>query len=520
MSYVTDLIKAADATVDQKGTMMLDVYGKSGLKMQGGRVTEEWHPSLRGKQGVKIYREMTDNDPTVGAVFYAIKALVREVPWFVKPADESPKALEWAEFVDGCREDMSHTWDDMIIEALSMLGYGWAYHELCYKRRLGLNPPEGQPASRFNDGKIGWRKIALRGQETLERWEKNDDGFIKGMWQRIDGGTAFIPLEKALLFRTEASKSNPEGRSILRNAYRPYRALKRIEDLECIRYERDTTGVPDIQVPAEYLMSTATAEQKAIVSSLQTMGQQMRNDERSVLVRPSELDSDGKPTGFKFGLIAGAGAKQADAGPIITRKKHEIATVALMDWIHLGQDKVGSWALASSKTNMSSRALRALLKSIQEPLNRFAIPRLMELNNAPEEFWPTIEHGDVEAPPLEEIGAFVEKMINAGMIQPSDSDERFVRQIARMPEKEEPEHDHDETIGGGAQVEAVDPTQALNDAQVTAMLEILDRVAAGRLPRESGINAIAASFPLSREDAERIMGEVGKGFVPVSTGGQ
>jgi len=486
----------------------LDVIGSSGLKMQAGVVREEWHPRLRGTKAAKVYREMSDNDPTIGAIMFAIKALVREVPWHVSPASEEKPAVEWAEFVEGCIEDMSHTWDDFVGEALSMLPHGWAYHEICYKRRQGL---QGEVSSRFNDGKIGWRKIPLRSQETLQKWEPSDDDFIKGMWQKVDGRTAFIPIEKAILFRTEANKANPEGRSILRNAYRPWYSLKRFEDLEGISYERDTTGVPDIQVPWEFLSGNATTEQKAIVDSLKTMGQEMRNDERACLIRPSETDPDGKPTGFKFGLITAAGTKTVNAHEVIARKKHEIATTTLMDWIHLGQDKVGSFALASSKTNMSSRALRATLKAIKEPINRFLIPRLMELNGVPQEHWPTIEHGDIEEMPLEEISGFVEKMTNAGALTPDNETERWARQLARMPAREEA-HDHDETVGA-PMGEPVDPTEALNGAQVTALLEVIDRVARGMLPRETGVRVIESAFPLTREQAEAIMGDVGRGFV-------
>jgi hypothetical protein len=35
---------------------------------------------------------------------------------------------------------MSHTFEDFITEALSMLGYGYSVHEIVYKRRLG---PQG-----------------------------------------------------------------------------------------------------------------------------------------------------------------------------------------------------------------------------------------------------------------------------------------------------------------------------------------------------------------------------------------
>lgn len=48
--------------------------------------------------------------------------------------------------------------------------------------------------------------------------------------------------------------------------------------------------------------------------------------------------------------------------------------------------------------------------------------------------------------------------------------------------------------------------------QTTALLEILKAVALGDLPRESGIASIVASFAISEEEAEKLMGSIGKGF--------
>jgi hypothetical protein len=64
---------------------------------------------------------------------------------------------------------------------------------------------------------------------------------------------------------------------------------------------------------------------------------------------------------------------------------------------------------------------------------------------------------------------------------------------------------------------AVPPSSALNGAQVAALKEIVLSVAAGELPRASGIEIIIAAFPVDRQMAERIMGEVGRSFVQKST---
>jgi len=58
---------------------------------------------------------------------------------------------------------------------------------------------------------------------------------------------------------------------------------------------------------------------------------------------------------------------------------------------------------------------------------------------------------------------------------------------------------------------------ALNGAQVTALLEIVGQVVAGLLPRQTAIEVIVSAFPIDRQQADRILGDVGKGFEPAST---
>jgi len=57
-----------------------------------------------------------------------------------------------------------------------------------------------------------------------------------------------------------------------------------------------------------------------------------------------------------------------------------------------------------------------------------------------------------------------------------------------------------------------DPTSAFNGTQIDAMLKILKDVGAGLLPRESGIAALVEAFPISPDSAEKMMGDIGRGF--------
>ena len=114
-----------------------DEIGRIGQKRYGGTFYEEFLRELRGKKGIETYREMAENDDTIGAILFAVEMLIRQASWNVEPGGDTPKDKEAAEFVEQCMHDMQDTWTDTISEILSFLTYGWSFHEIVYKRRMG-----------------------------------------------------------------------------------------------------------------------------------------------------------------------------------------------------------------------------------------------------------------------------------------------------------------------------------------------------------------------------------------------
>ena len=55
------------AEEDSKFNHMQEL-GSTGLTRFGGLVYEEWLAELQGVKGIRVYREMRDNDPVVGAI--------------------------------------------------------------------------------------------------------------------------------------------------------------------------------------------------------------------------------------------------------------------------------------------------------------------------------------------------------------------------------------------------------------------------------------------------------------------
>lgn len=413
--------------------------GSSGLRRWGGHVDEEFLTRLKGRKGVSVFREMSDNDPIVGAMLFAVKNILRGTEFRVSAASDDFEDKRAAHFVETCMDDMSHPWSDFMTECLTHLEYGWSYHEIVYKRRVGdvRNP---QFKSKYSDGMIGWRKIPARAQETLLEWKFDEDGGIQGLVQLAppDFKRAFIPIDKALLFRTTSAKNNPEGRSLLRNAYRPWYFKKRTEEIEGIGIERDLAGLPVAYIPAEYLSPNAKPEEKAIADAFKKLVRQVRRDEQEGLVLPMEFDPDSGNELYRFELLNSGGTRQFPTEQVIQRYSQHIAMTILADFILLGHEKIGSYALSTSKTGIFRAALQAIVDNVADVFNRHAVPRLFELNNWKVHEYPTIEAGEVDPPDLNELSAFIQTLSGSGMpFFPDEDLEEFLRKVARLPERSE-----------------------------------------------------------------------------------
>lgn len=83
----------------------------------------------------------------------------------------------------------------------------------------------------------------------------------------------------------------------------------------------------------------------------------------------------------------------------------------------------------------------------------------------------------------------------------------------------EPELDVDTDIGGSVGGTGMGPDlaaqdTALNGAQVTSLLEVITAVVDGKLPRDTAVQIVVLAFNKSPEEANRLLGTVGRGFVP------
>lgn len=351
----------------------LKQLGVSGLRRYGPNIYEEFLPELRWPRAGKIYQEMSDNDAVIGAVMYLAETLIRGVTWNVEPASGSDADLQAAEFLKSCMDDMDTSWADVISEVLSMFTYGFSFHEIVYKVRRG--PEESSPKyrSKYSDGRVGWRRLPVRAQTSLDSWEFNEEGDVTAFIQvcEPDFIPVRIPMSKGLLFRTRVSKDNPEGKSLLRNAYRSWFFKKHFEEIEGIGIERDLAGFPVLTAP-EGLDLWNEDDPKMV---------QIRND-AEMLVSSVRRDSEEGlllPYGWDIKLLTSGSSRQINIGETIDRYDNRIAITMLSDIILLGI-KSGSFALADTKQSLLTASLQSQLQNIADVFNDKAVPMLFKYN--------------------------------------------------------------------------------------------------------------------------------------------
>lgn len=423
-------------------TPITQELGATGVPIYAGRVYDEWDPRLQSDLGIRVYREM-QTSPVIAGFLAAMDQLVRRVQWSVEPAEGESGDSDEVRLVETAKGDMSMSWPLVLSQNFSMIPYGFSFSEIVYKRRLGYEPKgkdpvtgKRLPSSKHKDGLYGWRKIALRTQETRWRWDTDEEGGVQGMWQSAPPNYVprFIPIERGLLFRTSLIRPSPEGTSVLRGAYTAWYWVKRFQILEGMGVERDLVGIPTMGVPPEILRSDATVDQKNLLLALKTMVTNLRRDSKEGIIYPLQYDDKGNKV-YELGLLASGGQRQFDIEAVIARYNQQMLMPALADFILLGHEATGSYALGESKIDLFTTALQSYLDVTASVYNDHAIPRLLAVNGMDPEKSPKLVPGKVIQTDFGPLGSYLQALAAAGAeLFPNDALQRELLRRADLPD--------------------------------------------------------------------------------------
>lgn len=384
--------------------------GRTGLKHWSGYISEEFLIELRGERGVRVFDEMRKNEPVVAGALLAINMIIRGVDWIATPASQSGEDLAAAALLEKALEEIKLR--ETVENICTMFPFGWALFEEVYK---------------LKDGKILWDKFAFRGQDSLYRWEFDDQGRTTAFIQRPapDYREIRIPMEKCILFRTSTEKDNPEGLSILRAAYKPYFYKRTIEEIEAMGAERDLLGIPVMEVP--------WGATQAEIDEATLIVENIKNDDQAGLVLTALGPEPEKRFNFKLVSGQGSSGKVSYTDRLIQRYSSEMLMTVLAQFIRLGQTGGGgSYNLSSDQRDLFQVAVRGWMAIIRDTLNDGPVKKLLELNGMKGK--AKLDHGRIGQLNLQTFTNFLVSGVQNKFLTITRQDEEWLRAEAEMPE--------------------------------------------------------------------------------------
>jgi len=403
----------------------LGEVGFTGLTTMNGQILEEQNRAFRYPAFLKTVTEMK-TDPTVAAALNVYRMMLTRVSWCVAPPENATETdKKRAKFVETCMQDMEGTWSQFIAETITYLEYGFSIQEKVFRRRLTRN------GSKYNDGLVGLRKLAPRPQDSIRHWNFSEDGrellsvgqSIRNMengarFQNLSDPNGLINIDRSkfLLFSADSVKGNPEGKSVLKSVFLPYKQLTLLKDQLMLGVSKDIASVPVIYIPPKYMAADASDSEKAVYQAYLQAAQAVADGKQRSLVMPQVFDDQNNKL-FEFDLMEAKGTNKFDIPEIIKQLQNDILVALSADVLKNGQTESGSFSIKDTKTNLCAMAMEHRLNEIRDVLNNDLIVQLYALNGWSQDRLPTFEYGDIADVDSEAFSKLVQRVASVGLVE-------------------------------------------------------------------------------------------------------
>jgi hypothetical protein len=371
-----------------KSSQMTEV-GYSGLRMFDGVTAEETMRELNFPRSNKVFKEMSYH-PAINTALSLYNSMIGKATFrFIPPKDATAREIKQVEMVESMFIDMDRPIEEVMIDIMTMATYGFCVLEKVYKIR------KKSKGSLYDDGIVGIKKLAYRSQESIDKFEFDDDGnnivavkqnlsliadpYLR--YSRRPHMEIILPREKFLLFNMGRNTSNPYGQSPLRDVYVPWKYLTSIEELEAMGVAKDLQGLPVLYLPAQYMSEDASPEQKAIFDQFKNVIRNLQQNSQSGVILPSAVDPDTRAQLFKLELLSTEGGKKSyDTTKVKDYYRAMIFIGMNADILLMGNTETGSFALGSLKSSLTGSFVESVLQRIVRVFNDDLIKQVYELN--------------------------------------------------------------------------------------------------------------------------------------------
>jgi hypothetical protein len=193
--------------------------------------------------------------------------------------------------------------------------------------------------------------------------------------------------------------------------------------------------MPVIYVPEKLFLDKSSAATTQL-NNWKELVRKLRRDEEDGLVMPRDPDN---PKKYAVELISSPGAV-IDTNPVILRYDHAMAASLLADFIFLGLESKGSYALAREKRTFFEKALLAWLDLICDTFNTQAVPELFRFNAIVRPDLPKLTYEMTMLPEIENVCKLLDSLAGSGAeLFPDKRLEDAIRAMGGLPFKEQEE---------------------------------------------------------------------------------
>lgn len=228
----------------------------------------------------------------------------------------------------------------------------------------------------------------------------------------------------------------PTHNSVLRSMYEAYYYVSNIQEIEGIGLERDLAGLPIIYLGKGCSLTGANSDYELAKDLVRNI---RRDEQEGIVIPKPKLGMGESGEGMLLELLSSSGGRQFDTGEIINRWDQRKAMALLAQFIMLGMERVGSYALSRHQGDFFNLAVSAWADGIAQTVNRHAVFRLFRANTFRLTELPRLSHSAVGVPDLEELARYVNALVGAEVLTPDEELERYLREAAQFPERQERE---------------------------------------------------------------------------------
>lgn len=406
-----------DSSAPKQVTLHVESIGTSGTEIYGGYYSEEYLSNLRGPRVADIWDQMRRSDPKIKMILSAVKNPIKGAQWTVRPgvagdsdSTQQAKLIEKILF-----KDLEQTWTQTLTEILTFLDFGFSPFEVIHK--VVTNDPE---FGSYNS----LAKLAFRSPKTIERWNLDPmtgklvsiSQYAYGDLQRL----VDIPAEFLLVFTNEKEGDNYEGVSALRPCYGPWKRKNAFLKLLAVGMEKYAVPTPYMDVPEG---KEGTQE----FSNAKTVLEKYVSHQQQYILKPKGWDLGFSQTNFDASKIRDA----------IDKENSEMAFAFLQNFLELGQNGSGSYALSNDLSDFYLTGLVQIADLVCQTINQKLIPELVKLNFGPQEIYPELVCSGIKDKPGKELAEIIKFLCDAKAITPDSELENDIREKYGFPDKVE-----------------------------------------------------------------------------------